>query len=45
MDPLTSPLLTDLYQLNMIQAYLETARPRPPCSSSSSASFRRGAAF
>lgn len=23
MDPLTSPLLTDLYQLNMLQAYLE----------------------
>jgi nicotinate phosphoribosyltransferase len=23
MDPLTSPLLTDLYQLNMIQAYLD----------------------
>ena len=23
MDPTTSPLLTDLYQLNMIQAYLE----------------------
>jgi nicotinate phosphoribosyltransferase len=23
MDPLTSPLLTDLYQLNMIEAYLE----------------------
>jgi hypothetical protein len=23
MNPLTSPLLTDLYQLNMIQAYLD----------------------
>ena len=23
MDPATSPLLTDLYQLNMMQAYLE----------------------
>jgi nicotinate phosphoribosyltransferase len=23
MDPLTSPLLTNLYQLNMIQAYLD----------------------
>ena len=23
MNPLTSPLLTDLYQLNMLQAYLD----------------------
>ena len=23
MDPATSPLLTDLYQLNMVQAYLD----------------------
>jgi nicotinate phosphoribosyltransferase len=29
MDPLTSPLLTDLYQLNMMQAYLEQGETRP----------------
>jgi nicotinate phosphoribosyltransferase len=29
MDPAASPLLTDLYQLNMIQAYLEHGETRP----------------
>jgi nicotinate phosphoribosyltransferase len=29
MDPAASPLLTDLYQLNMIQAYLEHDETRP----------------
>ena len=28
MDPAASPLLTDLYQLNMIQAYLEHGETR-----------------
>jgi nicotinate phosphoribosyltransferase len=28
MDPATSPLLTDLYQLNMVQAYLEHAETK-----------------
>ena len=28
MNPLTSPLLTDLYQLNMIQAYLDNGETK-----------------
>jgi hypothetical protein len=44
MDPLKSPLLTDLYQLTMLQAYYEQEHDRARrCSSSSCASFRRGA--
>ena len=40
-----SPLLTDLYQLNMIQAYLDHGETRRRSSSFSSASCRRGAGF
>src|SRR5260370_33073464 len=30
MTPATSPLLTDLYQLNMMQAYLDHGAPKTP---------------